>query len=173
MEGFPGAGIKFYRTTVNITYPLGYDVPLAFVFEIPQDTQTRVQLFVNGYQMGRYVNHIGPQSVFPVYPGIIRRGENVIGLAVWGMHDGKRFRFARLPLEALDIFRTGYGEVNGEGLITGLPQGRSMFVARVKNKAQEDPKLVGHEWVGYLMRKLRVQGLVDTFRKKLVIWAIA
>ncbi|KAF8422540.1 extracellular beta-galactosidase [Tirmania nivea] len=141
MEGFPGAGIKFYRTTVNITYPLDYDVPLAFFLEMPQDTQSRVQLFVNGYQMGRYVNHIGPQSVFPVYPGIINRGENVIGLAVWGMHEpdeGKRFQFTRLSLEAMNIFITGYGEVSGEGLITGLPQGRGKHAVRVKDIAQED-----------------------------------
>jgi len=172
MEGFPGAGIKFYRTTVNITYPLDYDVPLAFNFEIPQDTQTRVQLFVNGYQMGRYVNHIGPQSVFSVYPGIINRGENVIGLAVWGMHEpaeGKRFQFARLSLEALNIFRTGYGEVNGEGLITELPRGRSKLVDRVKDQAQGGP---GHELVEYLITKLRVQGLSDTFRSALDVWAI-
>lgn len=171
MEGFPGAGIKFYRTTVNITYPLDYDVPLAFVFEIPQDIQTRVQLFVNGYQMGRYINHIGPQSVFPVYPGIINRGSNVIGLAVWGMHEpaeGKRFQFTRLSLETLNcFFRTGYGEVNGEGLITGLPQGRSKFVARVKDMAQENPKLAGHELVEYLTTKLRVQVLSDAFRRTL------
>ena len=169
MDGFPGAGIKFYRTTVNITYPLNYDVPLAFVFEIPRDIQARIQLFVNGYQMGRYVNHIGPQSVFPVYPGIINRGENVICLAVWGMResaDGKRLQFSRLSLEALSTFKTGYGEVNGEGLITVLPEGRSQFVSRAKNIAQ-DSKLAGQGWVEYLTTKLRVQGLSDAFRRKL------
>lgn len=137
MDGFRGAGIKFYRTTVKIDFPQDYDVPLAFVFEIPAQTKARVELFVNGYQMGRYVNHIGPQSVFPVYPGIINRGDNVIALAVWGMHepaDGRPFKFVRLSLEALEVFRTGFGEVNGEGLITGLPPGRTDFWARSKDE---------------------------------------
>ena len=132
MEGFLGPGIKFYRTRVNISYPQDYDVPLAFVFDMPLHTKTRVELFVNGYQMGRYVNHIGPQSIFPVYPGIINRGDNVIGLLVWGMNNpkgGEYFRFTKLSLEAVDIFRTGYGPVNGDGLVTTLPPGRRKFVA--------------------------------------------
>ncbi len=29
----------------------------------------RAQLWVNGYQFGKYVNHIGPQTKFPVPQG--------------------------------------------------------------------------------------------------------
>ena len=82
--------------------------------------------------MGRYVNHIGPQSIFPVYPGIINRGENVIGLLVWGMNSpkgGEYFRFTKLSLQAVDILRTGYGPVDGDGLVTTLPPGRRKFIA--------------------------------------------
>ena len=146
MEGFPGPGVKFYRTKVNISYPEEYDVPLAFVFDMPPQIMTRVELFVNGYQMGRYVNHIGPQSIFPVYPGIINRGENVIGLLVWGMNNPKGpecFRFTKLSLEAVDIFSTGYGPVNGDGLITTLPPGRREFIASGKVSIESDSDIKG------------------------------
>lgn len=44
----------------------------------------RAQLFVNGYQYGKYVNHIGPQTSFPVPEGILNyRGTNWIGLSLW------------------------------------------------------------------------------------------
>ena len=130
MEGFSTPGIKFYRMTVNITYPLDYDVPLGFYFDIPSDKKCRVELFVNGYQMGRYVPHIGPQFMFPVYPGIINRGENVVALAVWGMHElrqGEAFKFKSLYLEALEVFRSGYAPVDGEGLIGSYPEGRKRY----------------------------------------------
>lgn len=172
MNGFSSPGIKFYRTTVKIEVPLDYDVPLAFVFGISPDTKTRVQLLVNGYQMGRYVNHIGPQSVFPVYPGIINRGENVIALAVWGMHElddeGKSFKFTRLSLEALDVFKTGYGEVNGEGLITKLPKGRKKFAIKSKDKIQGSSfKDIAYEWIS----RLHLQGLGEALYGILGNWA--
>ncbi|CDM28960.1 Galactose-binding domain-like [Penicillium roqueforti FM164] len=31
----------------------------------------RCQLFVNGYQFGKYINHVGPQTAFPIPGGII------------------------------------------------------------------------------------------------------
>lgn len=48
----------------------------------------RVQLFVNGYQFGKYVSHIGPQSEFYVPEGVLNyRGENAVGLTLWAMED--------------------------------------------------------------------------------------
>jgi len=162
MEGFSGPGVKFYRTVVKIDYPLDYDVPLAFVFNILQHVKTRVELFVNGYQMGRYVNHIGPQSVFPVYPGIINRGDNVIGIAIWGMNnleDGEFFRFTKLSLEALDVFRTGYGEVNGQGLVTALPTSRRKFLVDGDGGSMRGYTKSG--WFGFLATKRPVKIVLD------------
>ena len=179
MKGFSGPGIKFYRTTINIYFPLDYDVPLAFTFDIPLETKTRVELFVNGYQMGKYVNHIGPQSTFPVYPGIINRGENVIGLAVWGMHDPSSspsssssssssssgsFRFTKLSLDALEVFRAGYGVVDGEGLITGLPRGRDKYHHVI---IQGTPWSDGWRGGESLEAKWSVQGIMRSLRDTL------
>ncbi|KAF8467613.1 glycoside hydrolase superfamily [Kalaharituber pfeilii] len=130
VTGFSGPGIKFYRTTVTINFPETYDVPLAFVLHMPKENKARIQLFVNGYQMGRYVGHIGPQEVFPVYPGIVRRGENVIGLAVWGMEEGAQYRLDRLYLTELEVLISGYGDMEGsrEKLVPGWPEGRRKYV---------------------------------------------
>lgn len=79
MEGFQGPGVRFYRTTVNLDLPDGWDVPLGFFMKIKNGTTARAELFVNGWQFGKYVSDIGPQTMFPVFPGIIHpRGVNTI-----------------------------------------------------------------------------------------------
>ena len=55
MDGFTGPGVKFYRTVVKLDVPDGIDAPLAFRFDIKKELITRVELFVNGYQMGKQV----------------------------------------------------------------------------------------------------------------------
>jgi hypothetical protein len=59
-QGVRGAGAGFFATSFNLDIPSGWDVPMAFVFA---NTTTsgddgaadfRVQLFVNGYQFGKY-----------------------------------------------------------------------------------------------------------------------
>jgi beta-galactosidase len=43
-----------------------------------------VQLFVNGYQYGRYYPYIGNQIEYPVPAGILNyKGTNTISVAVW------------------------------------------------------------------------------------------
>jgi hypothetical protein len=53
--------------------PRNYDIPLTFNFGNTtidgEVADYRVQLWVNGYQFGKYVNSIGPQSSFPVPQG--------------------------------------------------------------------------------------------------------
>ena len=41
-------------------------------------------IFVNGWNLGQYVNDVGPQRVFVLPQGILRhRGTNTLALAVW------------------------------------------------------------------------------------------
>jgi arginine exporter protein ArgO len=43
-----------------------------------------VLIFVNGWNVGQYVNDVGPQHVFVLPQGILRhQGTNTIALAVW------------------------------------------------------------------------------------------
>ncbi|KAH2985959.1 beta galactosidase [Aspergillus fumigatus Z5] len=83
---FTGATVRFFRSVVPLNIPAGLDVSISFVLSTPTAAPKgyRAQLFVNGYQYGRYNPHIGNQVVFPVPPGILDyQGDNTIGLAVW------------------------------------------------------------------------------------------
>jgi beta-galactosidase GanA len=82
--GFSGPGVQFYRTVVPLDVPDGLDISLSFVLRAPASQKIRVQLFVNGYQYGRFNPWIGHQVDFPVPPGILNyRGPNTIALSVW------------------------------------------------------------------------------------------
>lgn len=87
---FSGATVRFFRTTIPLNIPDGLDVSISFVLGTPAGTSKayRAQLFVNGYQYGRYHPHIGNQVVYPVPAGILDyRGENTIGVAVWAQNE--------------------------------------------------------------------------------------
>jgi hypothetical protein len=78
-EGIETAGIAWYVTRFILDLPKGYDIPLSFVFSNTtasaggsKATAYRVQLYVNGWQFGKYVNNIGPQTKFPVPEGMFR-----------------------------------------------------------------------------------------------------
>jgi hypothetical protein len=78
-EGISGPGIAWYTTNFKLNMPKGYDIPLYFVFtnasailttsEGTRASAFRVNLYVNGWQFGKYVNNIGPQTKFPVPEG--------------------------------------------------------------------------------------------------------
>lgn len=72
--GISKAGVAFYQTSFNLNLPKGYDIPLTFSFGNTTINGAvadyRAQLWVNGYQFGKYVNNIGPQSSFPVPQGM-------------------------------------------------------------------------------------------------------
>lgn len=61
LQGVESAGVGFYVTSFQLKIPEGYDVPMSFVFnggEYGANNTSgwnyRVQLFVNGYQFGKY-----------------------------------------------------------------------------------------------------------------------
>ena len=58
-DGLSGAGVYFYTTNFELDLPAGYDVPLSFQFTNSTTSGTAVenyrsQLYVNGYQFGKY-----------------------------------------------------------------------------------------------------------------------
>ncbi|RPA95845.1 hypothetical protein L873DRAFT_1791948 [Choiromyces venosus 120613-1] len=127
MEGFQGADVKFYRTVIDLDLPKDWDVPLGFNFKIKNGTSARAELFVNGWQFGKYVGDIGPQTMFPVFPGIIHlRGKNTIAIALWGQHEVE-CKFEELYIAPLDVFESGYGPVETEGLTPGYIEGRKKY----------------------------------------------
>jgi beta-galactosidase GanA len=80
-------GTTWYRTKFDLAVPKGQDATIALAFgntETPRSAaKYRVLIFVNGWNMGQFVAHIGPQRVFPIPEGILsHHGTNHVALAV-------------------------------------------------------------------------------------------
>lgn len=122
-EGLSAPGVAFYATTFNLDLPVGYDIPLSFSFaNTTTDTSTtlatayRAQLFVNGYQFGKYIHNIGPQDVFPVPEGIFNyQGENYVALSLWALEAGGA------KLEGFELV-DGHPVQSGFGAVGQSPQ---------------------------------------------------
>ncbi|KAF2201860.1 hypothetical protein GQ43DRAFT_414862 [Delitschia confertaspora ATCC 74209] len=84
LEGFKGAGVRWYTTEFEMKVDKGLDVPVGIEIGAPQGTVARVQIFINGYQYGKFLPHIGPQTRFPIPPGVINmHGKNTLSLSIW------------------------------------------------------------------------------------------
>jgi beta-galactosidase GanA len=82
----PRAGVSWYRTDFRLDLPADQDVPVALRF-----TGTgpyRVQMYLNGWNVGRYTADLGPQHDFVLPAGLLReRGQNTLALAVIAQED--------------------------------------------------------------------------------------
>ncbi|KAF7331749.1 Beta-galactosidase [Mycena kentingensis (nom. inval.)] len=87
LTGIQHPGVAFYRTTFSLNVPTGVDYPMALV--VTNSTTNplfRAQFYVNGYQFGKYVNNIGPQTSFPVPQGILNyNGQNTLAVSLWAL----------------------------------------------------------------------------------------
>ncbi|MES3020444.1 MAG: beta-galactosidase [Pseudomonadota bacterium] len=88
----PAAGTYWLRTRFKLDLPRGHDIQLGLSIgdttKARSEREYRVLIFVNGWNMGQFVAHIGPQRTFVIPPGIMNpNGENTIALAVTS--DGK------------------------------------------------------------------------------------
>jgi beta-galactosidase GanA len=80
------AGVSWYRTNVSLDLPAGQDTSIGVTFSDSPSRRYRALLFVNGWQMGDYVNDLGPEHSFPIPNGILRtHGRNTIAIAVWNL----------------------------------------------------------------------------------------
>ena len=86
LTGIQSAGVGFFSASFHLNILTGYDVPLYVTFANTTSPSQpyRVQLYVNGYQFGKYTNNIGPQTSFIVPQGILNYyGENWIAITLW------------------------------------------------------------------------------------------
>lgn len=84
-------GVRWYRTTARLNLPKGADtaVGLRIGDDSAKADKYRVQIFVNGWNTGQYVNNVGPQKEFVIPAGFLKaRGENTIALAVTAEQTG-------------------------------------------------------------------------------------
>lgn len=102
IQGLNTSGIAFYITTFNLNIDSDLDAPLGISLAAASGTIARVMIWINGYQYGKFVPHIGPQTRFPIPPGVINnRGSNTLALSLWAMTDeGAR-------LDNVDLFTYG------------------------------------------------------------------
>ncbi|KAI0129915.1 lactase [Xylariales sp. AK1849] len=107
LEGIEAAGVGFYSTNFDLNVPKGYDVPMSFVFanetggDAPEDY--RVQLYVNGWQFGKYISNLGPQTSFPVPEGTLNySGTNYLAITLWAQDaSGAKLAGLKLVVDAL------------------------------------------------------------------------
>ncbi|KAK0671365.1 family 35 putative glycoside hydrolase [Cercophora samala] len=99
-DGLDKPGVGFWSAKLTINWDVFYDTPLSFKFLEADDYKTitngcRALLYVNGYQFGRYIPHLGPQKEFHVPDGIIYTNgtENHIAIIMWAPNEGG----AKLP----------------------------------------------------------------------------
>jgi hypothetical protein len=112
-KGIPHAGITFYAAKLPLSLPSDtYDIPLSFVFDNSTSTAPyRALLYVNGFQYGKYVSNIGPQTEFPVPEGIFNyNGDNWIGVALWAL-DKHGAKVPGLELKSRSPILTGREKV--------------------------------------------------------------
>jgi hypothetical protein len=97
-EGLKKAGIAIYTTSFELNVPKEFDLPISIqignnpgpLVDAADRPAYRLQIYVNGWQFGKYVNNIGPQMRFPVPEGIWNyRGKNWLAITVWNLEDGE------------------------------------------------------------------------------------
>jgi beta-galactosidase GanA len=76
-------GVTWYRTTFRLSVPGDLDASIGLTLEDDPYRSYRAQIFLNGWNMGQYINDVGPQHTFVLPNGILRtRGTNTLALAV-------------------------------------------------------------------------------------------
>ncbi len=88
----PAPGTYWLKTAFDLDLPKEHDVQLGLAFgdttQPRSNRENRALIFVNGWNMGQFIAHVGPQRTFVIPPGILNpNGRNTIALAV--TTDGK------------------------------------------------------------------------------------
>lgn len=120
LTGLTAPGIEFYVANVTLSINKDsagnfLDIPLALSVSASASQPARIQLYVNGYEYGKYIPHLGPQTVFPVPPGVINpNGVNTIGVSIWAMQAGGA-KLDSIQLISQGVYTTGFSTGNGTG----------------------------------------------------------
>ncbi|KAI8816116.1 glycoside hydrolase superfamily [Fimicolochytrium jonesii] len=84
---FNQPGVVWFRSGFNLNLAANLYVPVGIRFnqQLNSGPPVRAQIYVNGFQYGRYISTWGPQTTFFIPQGIIRnQGWNTIAIAAWG-----------------------------------------------------------------------------------------
>ncbi|HXR74239.1 beta-galactosidase [Actinocrinis sp.] len=76
-------GVRWYRTSFTFAPPQGVDASVGLSLSDTSSRSYRAQIFLNGWNLGQYINNVGPQHTFVLPNGILRaNATNVLALAV-------------------------------------------------------------------------------------------
>lgn len=76
-------GVVWYRTVFRLAVDPGTDASIGLTLTDDPSRAYRVQIFLNGWNMGQYINDVGPQHTFVLPNGLLdTRGDNTLALAV-------------------------------------------------------------------------------------------
>ncbi|AEI37266.1 MAG: beta-galactosidase [Zymomonas mobilis subsp. pomaceae] len=80
-------GTTWYRTHFKLDLPKQNDMTLGLTIgdlqKLRSKSHYRMLIFVNGWNVGQYIAHIGPQHIFSIPAGILdHHGDNTLALAV-------------------------------------------------------------------------------------------
>ncbi|MFE0459258.1 beta-galactosidase [Kitasatospora sp. NPDC058965] len=79
-------GVSWYTTDAALNLPGGQDTPLGLTITDDPSRKYRAEIYVNGWDLGNYVNYKGPQHSFPIPNGVLDpHGHNTVSLAVWNL----------------------------------------------------------------------------------------
>jgi beta-galactosidase GanA len=82
-------GVTWYRTDVDLHVPQGVDASIGLTIADDPARTYRAVIFVNGWNVGQYVNDVGPQHTFVLPNGVLDpSGHNTIALAVTSRDPG-------------------------------------------------------------------------------------
>lgn len=109
LDGISAPGVRFYTTSFTLDIDDDLDMPLGISFSAPAGTQARVMFWINGYQYGKFVPHLGPQTRFPIPPGIVNnRGNNTLAVSLWAQ-GAKGAKLDNVELFAYGAYQTDFG----------------------------------------------------------------
>ncbi|MED7823194.1 beta-galactosidase [Streptomyces chiangmaiensis] len=78
-----GQGVVWYRTAFRLAVDPGTDASIGLTLTDDPARAYRAQIFLNGWNMGQYINDVGPQHTFVLPNGVLdTHGENTLALAV-------------------------------------------------------------------------------------------
>jgi hypothetical protein len=79
----PPPGVRWYRTTFHLDVSKGVDASLGLTITDDPTKMYRAVIFVNGWNLGQYINNVGPQHTFVLPNGILDPdGTNTLAIAV-------------------------------------------------------------------------------------------
>jgi hypothetical protein len=67
----PRPGVSWDRSAFPLNVPAGVDASLGLTISDQASKSYRAQIFLNGWNVGQYVNGVGPQSTFVLPAGLL------------------------------------------------------------------------------------------------------